>query len=648
MVKSNNIKERLVKNNVNNQLTANYFIEISERIQKFINHKLSVSFYYFNGESGRRTDASAPTFFSGFKIMEPRDNYVYNSLGDQLIQKYDADNVLMRDHVIDDYTQVTRSQYTPDGWVLFNCPIPNNLTGYLEGSVQSSPTDNPYGLTNMFIGYGNNNGYSFNKSYGIKIKYDFDAAFNLWGTYNKIRTGAQFSIGNFDRNQVYSPWTVGTVDIYSDRFGGNLFTDNQDVKDKTSQPHVPTKFSIYVDDFVKYSDFFLNFGARLDYLEANYYTIINPYYNEYGNQADGLFYLNPAIIAGYDISKNTTIAASFSIKQEAPDFSSLYDLNMGMSTMIPLRTTMIDAKLNHSFADLFDLSLTAYKKFFDKDYCVVYVPIVPTPYYQISMGSNGYSWGFEFELKNRFDKNFNYSLGYSYSKVYGIQRSTDYFVHSEPYEFLQSYDIPHRFSVILNYTFKDSEGPIIFGITPLENMFATMTYFAKSGSPLALVSTEGKFLGIESEGNPWYWTVNLRISKTIKLNSIFSGGFGNTAIEFSIDIYNVLNRTEPLYLYASTRDPDDNGSELMTQPGSFTSVPYYEKGNYNNLESISIYQYDSRGNRLYNKNADFNSDGKVTQDEMFKAYQNYIEDKIRLRQNYQTPRSVYFNIILRI
>jgi hypothetical protein len=51
---------------------------------------------------------------------------------------------------------------------------------------------------------------------------------------------------------------------------------------------------------------------------------------------------------------------------------------------------------------------------------------------------------------------------------------------------------------------------------------------------------------------------------------------------------------------------------------------------------------------LYSKEADYDGNGVVDQDEKFRSYRDQLEQTtVQFQGNYQSPRSVFFNVFFR-
>jgi hypothetical protein len=122
---------------------------------------------------------------------------------------------------------------------------------------------------------------------------------------------------------------------------------------------------------------------------------------------------------------------------------------------------------------------------------------------------------------------------------------------------------------------------------------------------------------------------------------------GNSAIDLTLDVTNLLNFTDAVAFYTATGSPDFDGFALNRQPSDFPVVTYYRDANPGNKATISANQYDRVGLRLYQQRIDFNQDGRVTPEETFRGYNEYVSDVVARRGFYQFPRTAYFAVAFR-
>jgi hypothetical protein len=169
--------------------------------------------------------------------------------------------------------------------------------------------------------------------------------------------------------------------------------------------------------------------------------------------------------------------------------------------------------------------------------------------------------------------------------------------------------------------------------------------FWQSGGPYTPVNIRGQIAGqLNSARFPSNWFSEMRITRTIPLESVFGG---KTALDLTLDVYNLFNFTDPISFYTTTRNPDYDGNSLNRQISDLGSVTYYRDADPVNKNTIASNQYDRYGQRLYQPRVDFNRDGRVTPEETFRGYQEYVQVQVDRRPNYQTPRTVFFAVSFR-
>ncbi len=152
----------------------------------------------------------------------------------------------------------------------FDLPIPNKLTGYVEGNANALSTNNPYGLPNFFYNTGNTRSFQFRKGYYWQL----DGAYNLSldggneGFRHMIRTGFELRFYNLSRHQNSLPWDGNPFyDVYTSDWGGNIYAfDDAEVYEKTSKSKKPMRASAYFQDQISYKGIIISPGLRFDFL----------------------------------------------------------------------------------------------------------------------------------------------------------------------------------------------------------------------------------------------------------------------------------------------------------------------------------------------------------------------------------------------
>ena len=578
--------------------------------------------------------------------------------------------------IIDQYEYMSKLEKTKDGYLLGDIPQINKLTGYYEGDASSQSSDNPYGIPFMFTKHGNERNFSFRK--GNYWQLDGNYTLSLDGEFDHMfKAGFEGRIYEMHRHMNSLPWDGNPFfDVYTDEWGGNLYTTDQDVKTKTSQPYKPYRGSLYVLDQITYKGIIMTPGVRFDFFSPN---------SQYRVQADSnftpissttgfadaktKFQVSPRINITYPITERSNISIAYGLYFKMPELQSLYDAFaveqlrgnavLGDPNLEAQRTNAYQVAYNNQLSDDFALTISAYYRDVYNQLGERYIPALPQPFFISSITEYGNAKGIEFTFIKRLTDHFGFTLNYTLSQAVGTSSGPgdNYLVPIDPYtgaasyplsEYPMDYDRRHRINAIINFAWMDGEGPSIAGIRPLENTFFNFTGFFQTGTPYTPVDMQGNAIGeVNSERGPSYWSVDFRLNKAFKMRDIFGDGAGNSQIEFFIDINNILNRTAVAGFYTRTGDPDDDGVSFYRTPSAFSATTYYKEADYGNPESFSTDQYDMYGNRYYNENADFDGNGLVTQQEKYDSYVNYLKDVRSLRGNYQLPRTVYLGLMFR-
>jgi hypothetical protein len=136
----------------------------------------------------------------------------------------------------------------------------------------------------------------------------------------------------------------------------------------------------------------------------------------------------------------------------------------------------------------------------------------------------------------------------------------------------------------------------------------------------------------------------MRITRTIPLNDVLGG---NSAIDLTLDVTNLLNFTDAISFFPATGSPDFDGILLNRQQSEFPATTYYKSKDPYVKASYAPDQYDRAGFRRYNSRVDYNQDGRVTAEENFRGYTEYVNDAVARRGNYQFPRTAFFAVAFR-
>lgn len=663
---SNGIPERIAQQIAANQFFANGVAKLNHFLSSNSFYEIRFGYTLNSDEISERVGWSDPDFLTGLELHEPKDEYVVRN--GKLVPGFDR--------VLDRYQVWTELQPSEDGYNPIQRPVRNALTGYYEGSSNSSSTNNPFGIQGAYYNHGNTSYINFRDgvTWSLSALYNLDVDF---GDFNhNFKAGIDGKLYETHRHYNGSPANdIPFSDIYTDKWGGNIYEQDDLIKEITSKPFQPWKFDVWVQDQISYKGLIIVPGLRFSMFDPNStYRLFTGKFESIDNEAafaDASTKINlaPSINVAYPITDKSSIKISYNVVYETPKLQFLYDgyniaqlrpnSLLGNPNMEPQRVNQYDVNYDHRLTDDLSVSVRAYYKDIYNELGVRYFPILPTPWNEYEVSEYGNARGMEFELSKRRNNHFGFDLNYTYARVVGSANGATSNANPaiDPYSdqkmfplssYALSRDLRHRVNFIFTFFWGDNEGIDIFGVQPLENTDISISSIFRSGYPYTRTDADGKPISeINSERGPSAFFSDLRLVKKFKLSDFFGESAGKTILEFYVDVYNLFDLFQATGYYSSTGDPDDSGLFLTRSVGNYSPTPWYRDADYGKAESFSIMQYDVYGNRFYNEDADYDNNGVVTQDEKFQSFVDYAEMIFNFRGNYQLPRRVDLGILLR-
>lgn len=676
---SNGIAESFAKQNVYNNNVYNILAKINHTINEESFYEINFSTNVNNEESSRRIGKDDPSFFTGFELYQPEDRYKYD--GNDLVEAELINGRYVGDKIIDIYQPLIETRKSEDGFYEGTFMKRNRLTGYYEGEPNTTGSYNPYGLTRMFQTSGSDGGFAFRYGSYFQVDGSYTLSFNHGSEKERFshvfKAGFEARFFKQHRHSNSNPWDGNPFyDVYSDKWGGNLYADDQKVYTRTSSPFEPRKYGFYITDQVFYKGIIFTPGLRLDIFDPNSNYRL-PSQNFTSIKADTGFaqakakvQVSPRINIAYPIIENvSTLKLSYGWYFKVPQLQNLYDKYpidlirpgdiVGNPNMDAQKTAAYEITYDHNLTEDLTFSLSTYYKDAYNQLGIKQYPAVPSPYFQYEVSEYGSSKGIEFEFKKRQRDNFGFTINYTLANAEGTSSSPasnynpaiDVFSNNPQFPlaaYPQPWDVRHVLKTNLVFYWQANEGPSIGNVFPLENTVISLESNFSSGAPYTKVDKDGKRLSdINAERGPSSWSINTRISKTFMLKDYFGEDIGNTSVEFYADIYNLLNNTDAVGYYIVTGDPDDDGRSLDRRVGDFSSVTFFKNATIENADSYAPDQYDNYGKRLYSEYADFDKNGIVTQQEKFESYIKYVETTMKYRSNYRTPITIFGGIAIR-
>jgi hypothetical protein len=256
----------------------------------------------------------------------------------------------------------------------------------------------------------------------------------------------------------------------------------------------------------------------------------------------------------------------------------------------------------------------------------------------------------QFSMEKRMSSNWGARFNYTYSSSRATSSSAvenySQLINTDPTgdnavlpltPFATIYDKPHVAQLILNASFRPGEGPMIFGVDLLQNFSANMTTVMESGIPYTRADNKGRQVGeFNADRNPSYFQSDATLTRTIPFADLFGESMSDMFLDLELEVTNLFNNVEPLYVFATTGQGDDDGSDgRYVAPQEFVNDP------------TASNQYDALGRLLYNPRWDKNRDNVVDRAEQQVAFTQLRSDRLARRTNYQTPRRVFFNVSFR-
>jgi outer membrane receptor protein involved in Fe transport len=670
---SNGIAERFAKLNVSNTDVNNVFIKLTQSFPEaaaFYDIRLSSNIN--NDMTGRRVDpGSDPSFFGGFDILVPTDEYAIDNLTRQL-------TFGQKDRIPDQYTPILMTRYPNDGNTLAgreDYNVINPLTGYVE-TTPLSTYRNPYGTNQFFTGHGS---YGFQFRQGSYLQADGNFTKYISGDRfeHNIQAGFELRTYTMGFHSNSSPTTSEAVDVYSSDFGGNIYAESQEVYDLTSSEFNPFRAALYVQDQISFEGIIITPGMRFDMFDANsvYRTRLFPLVQR--GDLDGFdnttakIMISPRLNASYPITDQSVFKMNFGVYYQMPQLQFMFDGTnlvsrniqtpiIGNPNLEPERTNKYEVGYSSALTDDFALDINAYYNDIYNQLGYAYVAAAD-PYYLAEVGQYGTNKGIEIDLRKRVRDNFGFRLAYTLGSVNGTAdgAQSSIGVGRDPITtnpalplatFRLGRDITHRLTTVLNFQWGEEEGPSIGGIYFLEDAYASITGNMNSGSPYTLreINGTGQLSEINALEGPASWSIDTRIGKQFALSDLFGEGMGNTSIELYVDIFNLTNRTEAVAVYGGTQSTLNDGTLNLVQLGSFSPNVFYDKGNPAVAASYNSRQYNQFGERIYFVSADLDKNGNVTREEQYENYTNTLEEvTYKNKPLFQLPRRIFFGAVIR-
>ncbi|MEW5797773.1 MAG: TonB-dependent receptor [Bacteroidota bacterium] len=579
-------------------------------------------------------EITAATFEQNFDAGKKAEKE-YNKLLDTY-EIFGFDNAdRNNDGIIDVY-----AGYGKDGYEV------NPATGHREGSTFAQGNRNPYGVVGasarviQFNMFGNTRTYRTETSQYNSLNGSITSQVNK---YNLVKAGFDLKLHNVKTQYNSLPWDANPFD---DHYNYN-----------------PIEAAVYLQDKVEYKGLILNPGVRMDYLDPEAKKIANLL--KPGNppvlvDSKAKLQISPRFGIAFAVTDRSKFYLNYGWYFQSPPLTRLYDsitdLDLSRGNQIfgnpdlePQRTKAFEAGYGNQLSDVFALDITAYYKDLYNIEGITFVPAVPSSYSVYSTGEYGNVRGVEFTLTKRLENYWRAKATYTYSVAKGT--SSDVFTNyqlvtngpPDPYtgkarvypltDYYLDFDRRHVLNLILDFVVPQGEGPVVGGVHVLQGMNVNFTTFYQTGTPYTRQDKRGLQVGeYNGSRHPDRTRTDMRISRDIRLASLFGSAMGKMTLTIFADVVNLLNNVKPIAYYAKSGVADNDGEDVSTpsaQPWTAASK-------------------DAAGFDLYHPNIDLNKDGINSVDEKLYGINKLRQEYFDSRNNglYQQARQVWFGMTL--
>lgn len=401
-------------------------------------------------------------------------------------------------------------------------------------------------------------------TYRGKVDATFQANIN-----NQFKGGFEIVKHDINVHEESEPWPSGAQfkDIYSKN---------------------PIEFNGYLQDKIEYNFLIVNVGLRFDFVDPN--ATMWPdirrfgYFDENNNwiladeeKVKPKTQISPRIGLAHPITEDAVLHFSYGHFFQYPDYNSLYYNNgRDINTSLPLignpnvkaqKTVSYEAGIKYKLSDSWALDLTAWNKDITDLLSTLQISYLSQDYVVFFNSDYASVKGVDLTISKRYSNYFSGSIDYTYMVAKGNNSQPlggyfNAFTKEEiPHqEYFLDFDQRHKFAINLNFNIPDNSGITILGMDLLSNLNFNIILKANSGLPYTPYVDPTVRIDINSGRKPWTSTVDIRAIKTIPFSGVSAAIF--------LEITNLLNTENVVFVYSRTGKPFDTG-----QPGLVGSSP---------------------------------------------------------------------------
>jgi len=520
----------------------------------------------------------------------------------------------------EDYIFKAEDTVRKDPTVIFH-PMP----GYIEQS--KSNTNNPWGVYNLFYGYGDYR--YFQLHWADVMTFKGDITHNV-GKVHEFKAGGELRQNYLHRRYNSLPWDP------------NPFVDLYDVR--------PVGAALFVQDRMDFEDLVVRIGLRLDYLDPMAYKRANP-----GNiedtsmvRASIKYKFSPRVGISFPVTTKTKFRFSYGHFFQTPAYHFLYDnissaayargnQIIGNVDLRAQQTIAYELGIEQQVGDIGVFDATAYYKDVFDLMGVRYQPAVPMGYYPIVNEEYGNIRGFEVGFQKLESHYWTARLSYGLSIArgtasyayewyydryrYGVDPVTGEELEPPRRDYALEFDERHNAKLSFGFDF-----PADFNFIPLRlfNLSVLLNY--GSGLPYSPREVGRLNAGrLTAERNsarmPPRFVVDLNAAKYVNFGKM---KFGVTCV-----VTNLLATEVVQWVYGHTGRPDDDGYIVSYSPANWVLDP-----------DVTLLNSSK-----YNPVRDLNHDGYITDSEEYISYKMAYLDFVNNPANYGAPRQIKVGVV---
>ena len=478
------------------------------------------------------------------------------------------------------------------------------------------------------------------QSYGGKINFLYQL-----DKVHELKTGGEltsYNIRNYSLAPVQLADNIRSIadgdmrGVYDrlDNYGYDTF--GNELNDGVNGPKKPIFAAYYIQDKMEFSDLVLNLGFRLDYIDTDSKTFLDPSNVKF--DADGIIdptgmvdvdptlQLSPRLGFSFPVTDQTVFHAQYGKFIQQSQLRNIYlgfnrtsdivkggfaELNPVGYGLKPERTTQYEIGFKQQLGENFAFDITAFYKDIKDQIQLRSIYADPTAahkqYYALVNGDFATTRGFEFKFDLRRTQRLAASINYTFSDAQGSgstpteagravwqsPTATPYFPQQiAPLTFNQA----HTGAINLDYRFADEDGPELFGSQFLQNFGVNLLFTFNSGHNYTQFDGFGNTRvpneALNSSITPWNFQLDAKIDKSFSIGSL----------NFNVYLWviNVLDIKNVVGVFGTSGDPVDDGylssAEGKNRYESYKLTSGVETAElYKQLYLASIYNADNYG-----------------------------------------------------